>query len=223
MKSYSVAAFLVLAASGWGLTLAELRGHKTHVLASYLKHLLAKPAPLKMLHQSGQDYLDNASVFNTTVDFTIPLFSFSLPTKEDPNDGTAVTRQNLLGQGIFLVVVVVCFVASIALPVLINRVHEDQTLRQGDGLFRQSRTTVGACFQRSICESRQQADDFGLVGSLVKYFFPYRSAADDTVVGSAARLGASEVMQCHQLHGCPYSLLRAARFISRLVHNYITS
>lgn len=87
------------------------------------------PNKWKTLYTLMSDYLNNSKIFTTTVDFTVPLFSFKFPTEEDASDSTALVKQNIVGQFLYFVVVAISFIASILVPVLLNEKNENGSSR----------------------------------------------------------------------------------------------
>ncbi|KDR12288.1 hypothetical protein L798_13805 [Zootermopsis nevadensis] len=76
-------------------------------------HKWKKHSKFSSLYYLDKDYLNNANIYNTSVEFTIPLFSFTFLTVEKPNDYTTLIKQNILGHIIFFVVIIVSRIPSV--------------------------------------------------------------------------------------------------------------
>jgi hypothetical protein len=141
-----------------------------------------KHSKFASLYHLAKDYLNNANIYNTSVEFTVPLFSFTFPTVEDPNDYTSIMRQNILGQFIFFVVIIISFMLSIAFPVFLNeiapksRMFPDMQYYQSllsDRLNAniQDRVNIMQCVLRAGCEGYTKYEEYGFIALPFQYIF----------------------------------------------------
>ncbi|PSN29943.1 hypothetical protein C0J52_26009 [Blattella germanica] len=180
-----------------------------------------KHSKIGSLFYLAKDYLQNANVYNTSVEFTVPLFSFTFATLENPNDYTSLMKQNLVGQAIFFVVVIVSFVLSIAFPVFINDLYP-QTRTFSNPLLQDFLERLhgrpfedggGVCLKNAVCEAHTSSGDFGLLALPFKYFS-----------SSLSSLNTSKwkhYEDCQLQHHCPFSILRLLRYFGHVSLRYI--
>lgn len=145
-------------------------------------HKWKKHSKFASLYHLAKDYLNNASIYNTSVEFTVPLFSFTFPTVENPNDYTSIMKQNILGQFIFFVVIIVSFMLSIAFPAFLNEVapksrmfpemqyyHNPLSDRMNGNI--QDRVNIKQCVLHAGCEGYTNYEEYGFIALPFQYIF----------------------------------------------------
>jgi hypothetical protein len=171
MRNFMVILLLLSCFSPMGSSEELLRIHK------WKKH-----SKFASLYHLAKDYLNNANIYNTSVEFTVPLFSFTFPTVENPNDYTSIMKQNILGQFIFFVVIIVSFMLSIAFPVFLNEIapksrmfpdmqHYNNLLSDRMNGNIQDRLSVMQCVLRAGCEGYTNYKEYGFIALPFRYIF----------------------------------------------------
>lgn len=143
-------------------------------------HKWKKHSKFASLYYLAKDYLKNANIYNTSVEFTVPLFSFTFPTTENPNDYTSLIKQNILGQFIFFVIIIISFMLSIAFPVFLNEIApKSRTFPDpqhyhnlfSDTMTRNSQDRVQQCLLHAGCEGYTKYEEYGLIALPFQYIF----------------------------------------------------
>jgi ABC-type phosphate transport system permease subunit len=145
-------------------------------------HKWKKHSKFASLYYLAKDYLNNANIYNTSVEFTVPLFSFTFPTVENPNDYTSLIKQNILGQIIFFVIIIVSFMVSIAFPVFLNEIapksrmfpnlqHYHSLLSDTMKRTSQDRVSIQQCLLHAGCEGYTNYEEYGLLALPFRFIF----------------------------------------------------
>jgi hypothetical protein len=145
-------------------------------------HKWKKHSKFSSLYYLAKDYLKNANIYNTSVEFTVPLFSFTFPTVENPNDFTSLIKQNILGQIIFFVIVIVSFILSLAFPVFLNEIapksrmfpdpqHYLSLLSDTMKRTAQDHVSIRQCLLHAGCEGYTNYEEYGLMALPFRYIF----------------------------------------------------
>jgi len=141
-----------------------------------------KHSKFASLFYLAKDYLNNANIYNTSVEFTVPLFSFTFPTVENPNDYTSIMKQNILGQFIFFVVIIGSFILSIAFPAFLNEIAPKSRMFPdllyyhsllSDTVKRnaQDHVDISQCLLHAGCEGYANYKEYGLRALPFQYIF----------------------------------------------------
>jgi hypothetical protein len=145
-------------------------------------HKWKKHSKFASLYYLAKDYLNNANIYNTTVEFTVPLFSFTFPATDNPSDYTSLMKQNVLGQVIFFKVIIVTFILTIAFPVFINELAPKSRMFPNlqyyhnllsDILARNDpdNVKIRQCLLHAGCEGYTNYEEYGLIALPFKYIF----------------------------------------------------
>lgn len=145
-------------------------------------HKWKKHSKFSSLYYLAKDYLNNANIYNTTVEFTIPLFSFKFPATENPSDYTSLIKQNVLGQVIFFKVIIITFILSIAFPAFLNEIAPKSRMFPNlqyyhnllsDMLARNNpdHVNIRQCLLHAGCEGYTNYEEYGLIALPFQYIF----------------------------------------------------
>jgi len=145
-------------------------------------HKWKKHSKFASLYYLAKDYLNNANIYNTTVEFTVPLYSFTFPATDNPSDYTSLMKQNVIGQVIFFKVIIVTFILTIAFPVFINELAPKSRMFPNlqyyhnllsDILARNDpdHANIRQCLLHAGCEGYTNYEEYGLIALPFKYIF----------------------------------------------------
>ena len=145
-------------------------------------HKWKKHSKFSSLYYLAKDYLNNANIYNTTVEFTMPLFSFTFPAIENPSDYTSLIKQNVLGQVIYFKVIIITFILSIAFPAFLNDIAPKSRMFPNLQYYRNllsdmlarnnpDHVNIRQCLLHAGCEGYTNYEEYGLIALPFQYIF----------------------------------------------------
>jgi hypothetical protein len=171
-------------------------------------------------------------IFNTTLAFTIPLFSFTLPDRASAGkDYTKEAALSLFGLALVGGLAVIPYVWSASQGnlkknwTISGRENEDVTptfLSNALSLASRAGLDSQECMLRSVCEANQHPERFStflvLPVHLLTMQMRARSGEPPSEVQNAASYGQSKADACERKYRCAFSLIGAANFLISYIY-----
>jgi len=161
--------------------------------------------------------------YDTTLAFTIPLFSFTLPERQDLVENKDYTKQaalSLLGLGLVGGLAVIPYIFA-----AVGRAGADSAEGRDDSssaisMVNQLASLTGLnhqeCVSRSICEIYRKPERYGILVLPLRYFLKEKKQRHDgepTAYERAADFGTSTSDECDRRYRCSISIIGAMDFL----------
>ncbi|XP_046456963.1 uncharacterized protein LOC124204020 [Daphnia pulex] len=175
----------------------------------------------------GETGRSSSGIFNTTLAFTIPLFSFSLPDRATAGkDYTKQAALSLFGLAIVGGIAIMPYVWAARSPLGKKTVVESSRAKKDEisssilPMIANVASLAGldakTCVQRSVCETYRNPERYGYLVFPVRYFMLSPQSREDDKPSEyqrAAEFGRQEKEECERRYRCAFSLIGAANFL----------
>ncbi|XP_057368704.1 uncharacterized protein LOC130689777 [Daphnia carinata] len=178
--------------------------------------------------RDGETGRSSSGIFNTTLAFTIPLFSFSLPDRATAGkDYTKQAALSLFGLAIVGGIAIMPYVWTARSALGKKTVVETEARAKKDDMASSILPMLNnvasfagldakTCVQRSVCETYRNPERYGYLVLPIRYFMlSPQSRENDKPSGFqlAADFGRQETEECERRYRCAFSLIGAANFL----------
>ncbi|KAI9559084.1 hypothetical protein GHT06_015873 [Daphnia sinensis] len=178
--------------------------------------------------RDGETGRSSSGIFNTTLAFTIPLFSFSLPDRATAGkDYTKQAALSLFGLAIVGGIAIMPYVwtarSALGKKTVVEteaRAKKDEVASSILPLLNNVASFAGldakTCVQRSVCETYRNPERYGYLVLPIRYFMLSPQSRENDKPSAfqlAADFGRQETEVCERRYRCAFSLIGAANFL----------